>query len=339
MERDISDTATASRRGRSLSAAALAALPCLCARPARRAHPDTATVNNAVISLPWTSYEEPLAVGRRRVYRGGRFRCSGEPLLRAVKFGLIPTCSPRTGCRRPKADPRFHQQMVYAVAMKTISQLRAGARAARSCGRRHYAARRPGIAVVQRLRIYPHALCEANAYYSPRRMRCCSATSRARTGPGTTCRAGRCSPACRTTSSRTRPRTRCSTACTAGSSSRPTPTCSRFHEAFADIVALFQHFTIVRSSGAPNRGHIAADSTNGTAARRPRWPVRRAKLTSNWALAPQRHRSARSIRRREPEGPPIPALPKRVQPDVRGSILVGAVFDAFSTYSNAGPPT
>ena len=98
---------------------------------------------------------------------------------------------------------------------------------------------------MQRLRIYPHALREANAYYSPAKKALLFGyfPALATTTRATTCRAAWSSPACRTTSSRTRRRTRCSTACTGASSSRRNPDVLAFHEAFADIVALFQHFT------------------------------------------------------------------------------------------------
>ena len=49
--------------------------------------------------------------------------------------------------------------------------------------------------------------------------------------------------ASRTTSSPTRRRMRCSTACTRASTSRSIADVLAFHEAFADIVALFQHFS------------------------------------------------------------------------------------------------
>ena len=70
-----------------------------------------------------------------------------------------------------EGNPQFHQQMVYAVAMTTIRQLRASARpqgalvgATARIWRRK---RAPEERYVARLRIYPHALREANAYYSP----------------------------------------------------------------------------------------------------------------------------------------------------------------------------
>ena len=121
-----------------------------------------------------------------------------------------------------------------------------------------------------RLRIYPHALREANAYLQPAtRRRCSSATFRASaTDTAQRCRAARCSPACRTTSSRTRPRTRCSTDCIAASSEPTNPDVLAFHEAFADIVALFQHFTFPGGAEAPDRatrGDLASENLLGAA--------------------------------------------------------------------------
>ena len=76
----------------------------------------------------------------------------------------------RTAWRRRRANPQFHQQMVYAVAMTTIRHFEqalgprgALVAAARPDGRTAGTTRR----VRPRLRIYPHALREANAYYSP----------------------------------------------------------------------------------------------------------------------------------------------------------------------------
>ncbi len=67
-------------------------------------------------------------------------------------------------------DPQFHQQMVYAVAMNTIATFE------EALGRRVLwaeDARKTSEGwtndFVRRLRIYPHALREANAYYSPKR--------------------------------------------------------------------------------------------------------------------------------------------------------------------------
>ncbi len=79
-----------------------------------------------------------------------------------------PALLAQSGYRPTQGNPQFHQQMVYAVAMKTIDHFE------KALGR--VALWAPRIAkingkrtsrFVRRLRIYPHALREANAYYSP----------------------------------------------------------------------------------------------------------------------------------------------------------------------------
>src|SRR5690606_26129295 len=65
-----------------------------------------------------------------------------------------------------EGDPRFHQQMVFAVIMKTIKLFE------RALGRKVIWAptwndRTKTYDPTPRLRVYPHALREPNAYYSP----------------------------------------------------------------------------------------------------------------------------------------------------------------------------
>ena len=55
-----------------------------------------------------------------------------------------------------ESDPQFHQQMVYAVAMRTLEQFD------RALGRIVYFRGR------RRLRLLPHAFCGSNAFYHPR---------------------------------------------------------------------------------------------------------------------------------------------------------------------------
>ncbi|MFP3541445.1 hypothetical protein SB770_33520, partial [Pseudomonas sp. SIMBA_044] len=64
-----------------------------------------------------------------------------------------------------EGDPRFHQQMVFAVAMKTVKLFE------RALGRKVYWCpqwdeQSNTYKEVRKLRIYPHGLREANAYYS-----------------------------------------------------------------------------------------------------------------------------------------------------------------------------
>ena len=76
----------------------------------------------------------------------------------------------RSGLTPSEASPQFHQQMAYAVAMKTIDHFeRALGRVALWAPREIQRAtdKEATTEYVQRLRIYPHALRAKNAYYSP----------------------------------------------------------------------------------------------------------------------------------------------------------------------------
>ena len=65
-----------------------------------------------------------------------------------------------------ETDPRFHQQMVYAVVMRVLETFeRALGRPFRWRGKR-------------RLRVYPHAFVGQNAYFDEDFSPCCSGTSR-----------------------------------------------------------------------------------------------------------------------------------------------------------------
>jgi hypothetical protein len=136
---------------------------------------DTAVINDAVIDLPWeTRWEAPLERGPVNDY------------LEVIDY------DPASGCYYPPVDlndpgllaqnglapsegrPQFHQQMVFAVAMRTIRNFeRALGRVVLWAGDRDpypdLATREkaPEYNFTRRLRIYPHALREPNAYYSP----------------------------------------------------------------------------------------------------------------------------------------------------------------------------
>ena len=87
------------------------------------------------------------------------------------------------GLAPSEGNPQFHQQFVYAVAMKTIRHFeRALGRKivwypAAERERRSAKSTRLEPKYVQRLRIHPHAIRDANAYYDPDKRRCCSAIS------------------------------------------------------------------------------------------------------------------------------------------------------------------
>jgi hypothetical protein len=122
-----------------------------------------------VLQLPWEApWEAAIAPGPVNDYlevididpASGQFHAAvdlNDPMLLA-QDGLAPS----------EGDPQFHQQMVFAVAMKTIRTFEA------ALGRRVMWAQRYNSETghydpVPQLRVYPHALREKNAYYSPQR--------------------------------------------------------------------------------------------------------------------------------------------------------------------------
>jgi len=83
-----------------------------------------------------------------------------------------PDLLAQDGLSPSAGNPQFHQQMVYAVAMRTIANFeRVLGRKVLWAERRYDEQGRPIVdptaRYVPRLRLYPHALRDQNAYYSP----------------------------------------------------------------------------------------------------------------------------------------------------------------------------
>jgi hypothetical protein len=137
---------------------------------------ETSAFNEISIDLPW----EPLAAGPV----GDYVEVIDYDPASGVFYHPVdldhPNLIAQDGLGPSESNPQYHQQMVYAVAMTTIHHFqRALGRVALWADRRiktdvgQYARQ-----FVRRLRIYPHALRDRNAYYSPQRRRCCLGISR-----------------------------------------------------------------------------------------------------------------------------------------------------------------
>jgi hypothetical protein len=214
------------------------------------------------------------------------------------------------GLRPTESDPRFHQQMVYAVAMKVIENFR------QALGRRIDFGRRP-------LRIFPHAFYGANAFYDPELSALRFGYFRAdQDDPGPNL-PGQLVFSClshdiiahETTHAlvdRLRPGLRHAT----------NRDVYAFHEAFADIVAIFQHFTfrdILRGRIQETRSNLRQRTTL-------------VELAQQFGYATGQGQALRSAL--DPDQRPDPMLYRTLlEPHDRGSILVAAIFDAyFVTY-------
>ncbi|HET9766471.1 MAG TPA: hypothetical protein VFS60_06475 [Thermoanaerobaculia bacterium] len=129
---------------------------------------DTSGINEVVYRIPFETLEPgPSGEYVEVIDFDPASNCWYEPL----DLGDERVAS-QQGLEPSEGNPQFHQQLVYAVAMKTIRHFE------RALGRKivWYPRRRPGdpppeprYEYVAKLRIYPHAVRDANAYYDPDR--------------------------------------------------------------------------------------------------------------------------------------------------------------------------
>jgi hypothetical protein len=245
----------------------------------------------------------------------------------------------RGGLDPSEADPQFHQQMAYAVASETIRRFE------RALGRtiRWSFARwgRAGDAKRDQLRIHPHAIQEANAYYS-RDLRALvfgyfpASTS----DPGVNL-PGHTIFTCLSHDIIAHETTHALVDSQRDFFMEPTsPDAPAFHEAFADIVALFQHFSFMEAvlemtkltGGRIYRLNVAPIASAGKEQQtiQPELSTTNplVELAKQFGDAMGMRAALRSALGTPPSSD---AISKLFEPHARGSILVAAVFDAFFT--------
>ena len=239
-----------------------------------------------------------------------------------------PRLLAQDGLPPSETNPQFHQQMVYAVAMATIRHFE------QALGRvalwaAHQEEDQDGKLVhlfVRRLRIYPHALRDRNAYYSPAKRALLFGSFPAGiadkyNAPDTLihCALSHDIIAHETTHALL-------------DGVHPhfgepvNPDVLAFHEAFADIVALFQHFSypgLLRYQIARTRGDLSDDNLLG-------------QLAQQFGRAAGRGGALRDALgeidkegRWRPRTPDVHALIGVTEPHARGEVLVAAIFGAF----------
>ena len=244
-----------------------------------------------------------------------------------TKHALVNLNDPRLlaqdGWPPSEGNPQFHQQMVYAVAMKTIENFE------RALGRRVlWRAERDGKPqFVGQLTIKPHALEEANAYYSPQEVALkFGYFEAAADDPGDHVPGSRVY-ACLSHDIIAHETTH---AILDGMHKKfneaTNPDVLAFHEAFADIVALMQHFTIpeiLEDVITHTRGNLESESILGQLAVQ----FGRA-VGGRGALrdAIGKVNKDGSWTRREPNPSDYAST---LEPHARGALLVASVFDAF----------
>ncbi len=290
--------------------------------PGLSARFETAGIGEITIAIPWEKNLLPGPVG-------DYIEVIDADPASSVVYKPVDLNDPRllaqNGLSPSESNPQFHQQMAYAVAMATIGHFE------QALGRvALWSSHRPTGTeeqVVRRLRIYPHALRDRNAFYSPEKKALLFGyfpvgVKDAYNTPGTvvfTCLSHDI-VAHETTH-----------ALLDGVHPRFNEPVNldvlAFHEAFADIVALFQHFSypgVLRDQIARTRGNLANENLLG-------------QLAQQFGKASGRGRALRDalgkVNRKtgawEPLQPDVRALDKAREPHARGAIMVAAVFASF----------
>jgi hypothetical protein len=216
-----------------------------------------------------------------------------DPYL-LMQDGLDPT----------EADPRFHQQMVYAIASKVLANFDS------ALGRRlYFRGRKP-------LKLFPHAFRGANAFFHPRRHAILFGYFPANEERGGHNLPGQPIFTCLSHDIIAHEMTHAITHRLRPYFFEPTNVdVLAFHEAFSDIIAIFQHFSFreillqaIQDTQSDLRAHDAMVD-----------------LAQQFGYATGGGDALRTA----VDKPDARQLEKELRPHARGSILVAAVFDGF----------
>ena len=274
---------------------------------------DTAVINQLALSVPWEDVDlGPVGEYLEVVDVDPASNAFYPPVDLDDNYLLV-----QDGLWPSEGTPQFHQQMVYAVASKTIQNFE------EALGRRVLWS--PQIdphgreKFNQHLRIYPHALRQANAYYSPRKKALLFGYFPASSKDSGNTLPGGIVFTCLSHDIITHETTHALLDGVHPYFGEPSNVdVLALHEAFADIVALFQHFSqpeVLRQQIARTRGDLS--STNLLA-----------ELAQQFGQATVKRGALRSAIGKDPDPT---AFQTTIEPHARGSILVAAVFDAFLT--------
>jgi hypothetical protein len=287
---------------------------------------DTSSINIVTIKLPW---EENVKIGPVDDY----LEIVDYDPASQVFYPPIDLNDPyllaQDGLTPSESNPLFHQQMVYAVARTTIDYFE-NALGRKALWSSHWNEHEKKEEPVERLRIYPHAMREANAYYSPEKKALLFGYF-----PASMTRPGEALPGepVFTCLSQDIVAHETTHALLDGLHRRFAEPANEdlfaLHEAFADIVALFQHFSypdVLKHQIARTRGNLEAQNLLG-------------ELAYQFGQATGRYGALRSaIGKIDPETRawiPIEPDPHQIlttrEPHLRGAILVAALFEAFLT--------
>ena len=249
----------------------------------------------------------------------------------------------REGLDPSESDPRFHQQMVYAVASETLERFEA------ALGRKiHWRLLEDESgkyvpARLNRLYLYPHAMAEANAFYSAEAHGILFGYFRAGNVPGAQVLPGQTIFTCLSHDIIAHETTHAVVDGIRRYFMEPTNIdVLAFHEAFADLAALFRHFshsealldTLQRTGGKLYTADMKADAPGAGSD-----PTVQAEVTPDNPLVElaRQFGQVSGLRSGLRSALGTKANPQdlrtKLEPHARGSVLVAAVFDAyFSIY-------
>ena len=293
---------------------------------------DTAEINQMVYKIPW---EEKLLPGPEGEYVKVVDR---DPASNAVYKPVNlnnPGILASDGLTPSETNPQFHQQMVYAVVMTTIKNFEKalGRRVMWSPVQKISADKKLHYEFVKKLLIFPHALRDQNAYYSPERKALLFGYYNATPTDAGVFLPGGTVYSCLSHDIVAHETTH---ALLDGMYSRfmetTHPDIAGFHEGFSDLVALLQHFMypeIVKNQIKKVRGQL--DTENMLS-----------KLAVEFGQSTGEYRSLRdAIGITDDKNKWVKAEPKttdyenNLECHDRGALLVSAVFDAFiAIYKN-----
>jgi hypothetical protein len=293
---------------------------------------ETSLINHATLLVPWEDNLMPGPIGEyiEVVDVDPGSQCAYIPVDLNHPYLLA-----RGGLDPSESNPQFHQQMVYAVAMNTLRSFEQALGRPALWSPREAMQQEDGTwteeEYVRRLRIYPHGLREANAYYSPMKKALLLGYF-----PASEDRSGQHYPGGIVFNCLAQDVVAHETAHALldGMHRRYVEPSNEdslaLHEAFADIVAIFQRFAmheVVRHQIARTRGDLASQQhlLSQLAQQLGQATGRRGALRNVLG----RGRTNPQTGRWEPEKPDPEELARTMEPHDRGGILVAAVFDAF----------
>ncbi|SDM21127.1 gluzincin family metallopeptidase [Kriegella aquimaris] len=293
---------------------------------------ETHQINEITYEVPWEEIDYSDGTLRGEYVEIIDYDPSVKEFYETIDFNNQSILA-ENGLAPSESNPKFHQQMVYAVVMTTIKNFE------RALGRKMLWSTRKldydpqnGKSkyeeYIDRIRIYPHAIREANAYYSPQKKALLFGYFHSNPMDQKDQMPGTLVYTCLSHDIIAHETTHAILDGLQRHYNEPSnPDVLAFHEGFADLVALFQHFTfpdVLKHQIAVTRGDLSRQNLLG-------------ELAQQFGVAIGHYGSLRDaiggINEETGEWEKNIPNPNEynevMEPHHRGGILVAAVFDAF----------